>query len=483
MKYTQLKEMLSHVTHPGSEVVLYRQNHDTVFYRVKEWLEKIGYQVKHQTTKPTDIIIAMSPNVQKTSGGILFDLFEQNTDPHSGGGESYAYNTTGDYHQRGKWYRSNIWNGECPWESEAFEYMPDIMPELAELFTSDKAEMIYFGANTDFADNKYPFVRLCDRILTATQSGKTVFLCNTDESVRDCGFWKATRALDFLGDQIPAHSVFYVTSGLDVPEACLTSRLEILCVARFDRISSGASRDGDIEFTEFDTKSTRSKDFLLFNRMPRPHRLSLLDQLVERGLHQRGYISFDPDNLSLTSENYPNLAKLTDTFPWVINRTPERDNPVFLDNDDMQYYHSSYFSVIPETSYYTHDSGNGPNSSMFHSRFLSEKTFKSIVAKHPFLMVGQHQILQSIKDLGYKTFHPWIDESYDQIEDDEDRMLAIVQEIHRLCEQTPEQWAEWLQGVSEAVEFNHKYNMQHRSLAMKDNDAYKKLLNRVKHGS
>ena len=38
-----------------------------------------------------------------------------------------------------------------------------------------------------------------------------------------------------------------------------------------------------------------------------------------------------------------------------------------------------------------------------------------------------------MKDMGYKTFEPFIDESYDDIEDDVVRMEKIQSEIKRIC--------------------------------------------------
>jgi hypothetical protein len=59
--------------------------------------------------------------------------------------------------------------------------------------------------------------------------------------------------------------------------------------------------------------------------------------------------------------------------------------------------------------------------------FLSEKTFKPILLKMPFIIIGQPYSLKKLKSLGYKTFsHLW-DESYDNILDPQKRMNRIVE--------------------------------------------------------
>ena len=46
--------------------------------------------------------------------------------------------------------------------------------------------------------------------------------------------------------------------------------------------------------------------------------------------------------------------------------------------------------------------------------------------------MGQHHTLASLHKLGYKTFHPLIDESYDDIKDTKLRSLAVLREIDQI---------------------------------------------------
>lgn len=76
----------------------------------------------------------------------------------------------------------------------------------------------------------------------------------------------------------------------------------------------------------------------------------------------------------------------------------------------------------------------------FSPAFPTEKTYKAIGCNRPFIIASTPEFLKEFRQLGYKTFHPYIDETYDTIEDDELRMQAIVNEIERLAKLTTDEF-------------------------------------------
>lgn len=131
---------------------------------------------------------------------------------------------------------------------------------------------------------------------------------------------------------------------------------------------------------------------------------------------------------------------------------------------DLDYYRNTYFSVITETSF---------PGMMFWDRYLdgtltergrllSEKVFKPILAKHPFIMVGHPRTLELLRDIGYKTFHPFIDETYDTIEDHPTRLLAIAEEVKRLCEMSDEEVYTFIDNVLPICEHNQRVFYERR---------------------
>ena len=94
---------------------------------------------------------------------------------------------------------------------------------------------------------------------------------------------------------------------------------------------------------------------------------------------------------------------------------------------------------------------------------MTEKIFKAITCEHPFVLVTHPKTLPLLHELGYKTFSPYIDESYDNEKDDYKRLLMIVEEVKRLSNLDSNQLNEFLIGLKEIVEYN--YNL----LINKDN--------------
>jgi hypothetical protein len=68
----------------------------------------------------------------------------------------------------------------------------------------------------------------------------------------------------------------------------------------------------------------------------------------------------------------------------------------------------------------------------FSPSFPTEKIYKSIACRKPFIVFSTPRFLKEFKELGYKTFSPFINESYDEIDNNIDRLNAIVAEIERL---------------------------------------------------
>ena len=118
-----------------------------------------------------------------------------------------------------------------------------------------------------------------------------------------------------------------------------------------------------------------------------------------------------------------------------------------VDNNLDNYYLDSYFSIVNETNYFK-DLGEGI--------FLSEKVFKPILKSHPFIIVSRPHSLQKLRELGYKTFSPYIDETYDTIIDDSERLFAIINEVKRLCNLSPTELNEFLTYVKNIVEHNYE---------------------------
>ena len=211
-----------------------------------------------------------------------------------------------------------------------------------------------------------------------------------------------------------------------------------------------------------------NKKFINFNRRWRLHRPLLVMILRDRELIKHGYVSLGesdlpggnwerkinelqryykdaPQILEIIDRNHdivdmPNLY--LDTMDLVTNRAEQTDSTNL-------YYSDSYFSVITETTYHTDSGHDGVP-------FLSEKVFKAVAMKHPFILVTAPNTLRYLKKLGYKTFSSIIDESYDTELNDAARIIKIADEIQRLCNLSETELDLFLESARQICSYNHK---------------------------
>jgi len=67
-----------------------------------------------------------------------------------------------------------------------------------------------------------------------------------------------------------------------------------------------------------------------------------------------------------------------------------------------------------------------------HRIHLTEKTLRPLACGHPFILMAGPKSLEYLKSYGFRTFNNFIDESYDNILDNDARMSMVVHEMQRL---------------------------------------------------
>jgi hypothetical protein len=191
--------------------------------------------------------------------------------------------------------------------------------------------------------------------------------------------------------------------------------------------------------------------------------------MLEKKYVELGYYSFESsesnkiDSLidNLRPDLFPNIKANKHLFPLRLNITEQRSNPVNIIPEDLDYFRNSYFSIVNETLYYGINSSS--TVSLFHqpnaeysSVFFSEKTFKCLAVKHPFVIFGRPGLIKGLHQLGFKTFSPFFNETYDDIIDDDERFNAIFSEIDRLINLGDGEWLNILKNIEPILEHNYK---------------------------
>jgi hypothetical protein len=225
-KFTDLKEMLTS-TVVNNQVVMYGLRADDPAYKeVAAWLSKLGYQVEHTAQgyqlKPTDTLISFDENAPASYATINFDLFNRNSD-------SQSLAETFSFCWANQWQRK-AYMDDCSTHSDVYKYLAMAFPEATDLFTPERSELVDMGLTDSNPDGIIPFVLITDKIRTAVQSGKAIFLYNLKESCQEYSFWRLHRALEFLTGTLAMDRIFYVSNAIHT-----VNQLEMECAALNDQ--------------------------------------------------------------------------------------------------------------------------------------------------------------------------------------------------------------------------------------------------------
>lgn len=214
--------------------------------------------------------------------------------------------------------------------------------------------------------------------------------------------------------------------------------------------------------------SQKQKYFDVLLGTAKPHRVYLLDKIRKHGLEDRCLINMTKDIYKdeYNHDQFNYRSKDMDQYedPAVI---PQTQIPGFGSMETVRgmsngynlsqhvpnkIYQNCWYSVIAET-----------NAS--ESTFFTEKTAKCLMAKRVFVFFGSHGQLAKLREHGFKTFDPVIDESYDNVENDTERWHMAFKQMMMLMEKDPVTIYDSLKSV---LSHNHDmiYNQRHRLIRL-----------------
>ena len=214
-------------------------------------------------------------------------------------------------------------------------------------------------------------------------------------------------------------------------------------------------------------KSKKVKKALFLNRRLRYHRLLSLCFLAENDTLNDILYSFDIkqnmfDNIEhmikndeiqhnpIYITNYVDKSKILSGYKKLLKiekNTLDKDELSTVHGYGMEsreLYEQTFFSIVSETTF-----------SKFTQSF-TEKILKPIQHHHPFILIGSPYTLKVLKKYGFKTFNKWWDESYDNIENDEQRLLSVMKIINRLINISASDWYRMLEEMEDILIHNHK---------------------------
>ncbi len=162
------------------------------------------------------------------------------------------------------------------------------------------------------------------------------------------------------------------------------------------------------------------KTFLIYNRAwggTREYRLRFAELLVKLGMQNHCKTSINPVepelNIHYEAHEFKNPV-------WRPTTVLENYFPIgtahshYSADFDIEDYEATDIEVVLETLF---DDGR------LH---LTEKSLRPIACGQPFILAGTHGSLEYLRSYGFKTFSDVWDESYDTMEDPEERLYTIT---------------------------------------------------------
>jgi len=198
----------------------------------------------------------------------------------------------------------------------------------------------------------------------------------------------------------------------------------------------------------------KNKYFLSYIRNTmREHRKNLAAYFQHNGLWEENNLSFLKSGYSSSNGHHDYLPhKYHKSFIELDNLPIQELDTHHLEDKqsfntslshDWKHYQETFLSIVSETLY-----DNNQN------LFISEKICKPIFNLHPFIVMGTPYFLKKLQEFGFKTFHPFIDESYDLETNHLKRTEMIFEELDKFRSKSFDELKEWWKEILPILEHN-----------------------------
>jgi hypothetical protein len=187
----------------------------------------------------------------------------------------------------------------------------------------------------------------------------------------------------------------------------------------------------------------------------RSYRCYFVSLLAEKSLLANGQVSFGlPTEQASWQEEITNSnTKLSPTAVAHMHTYLTKETLVIVNEhvlgsssaDIPRCANDSFWHIVTETVFY------------YDKLHLTEKIFKPIVMKQPFMLVAAAGNLAYLKSYGFKTFGDYIDESYDKITDPVERLSAIIRTMKSISSLSVEQKENLSVCLQPIVDFNKNW--------------------------
>ena len=212
------------------------------------------------------------------------------------------------------------------------------------------------------------------------------------------------------------------------------------------------------------------RDYISYNRIivtDRAYRIYFVSNLIEKQILQKGYVSFDVSSNDpktyLDEIDDPNTKLSSSAISHIKKNLTQISLPLVIDSAKVTGFKSadiprtikdhiqdpinvdSFWHIVGETVFY------------YDKLHLTEKIFKPIVSKQPFMLLAAPGNLEYLRSYGFKTFNSVIDESYDKETDPDLRIQKVVEQLKWYCDLSPEGKTQVQRELEPIIEHNFRH--------------------------
>ncbi len=191
------------------------------------------------------------------------------------------------------------------------------------------------------------------------------------------------------------------------------------------------------------------KTYACLNKRIRFQRIWFYRYLYESGLLNKGLVSMNEfekgpyfwEGETIDEDVMENMQK---NLPLIVHGKPnnEFDDSFYINRFNDQISLDTFMTVISEAHCADSD----------QTMFLSEKTFKVIACRNPFMIMGNKDSMRKMREIGYRTFDGFIDEGYDGLPTHE-RLQYIIESIRKV--DNIKDKLEWFKSMEDIIEHNY----------------------------
>lgn len=202
-------------------------------------------------------------------------------------------------------------------------------------------------------------------------------------------------------------------------------------------------------------RNYKSKWFCNLNNRQHEHRCEALAYLYNLNLIDKGIVSFR----SLKKDTHTNFVQRCKNSPLSKEILQDTEKLLPLHVDHVESTNPMDYSKPNDFNLKIYSALINLTSETFYDEpglFLSEKTWKPILAGQMFIIIGQKYTLKRLRDLGFETFGHILDESYDNMDNDK-RMYAAIDQLDILLKKYT---------LKQLNKFTHKIRKRNFELAI-----------------